>query len=181
MGEIRDQLRSDKLAIRQAGHKALMEVAQQHLRNIQARLDRGISSSGSRFVDYAPSTARRKGRFRPVTLFERGNMRGAMYVRRIRLDNVEITWRDRYNERIARFQHGGTRRRTPRDSRLKANVRRRGSRHIIRNTGAYHILPRPFIDPTAEEVVELDRLFGVKVAGEFPRDLRRRIKIKFTV
>lgn len=179
MGEIRDLLRSDRLKIRQAGSRALQAIADNQLSNIQSRLDRGISSRGVPFVDYAESTARRKGRRRPVTLFQTGNMRSAMFVRRIRLDQFEITFRDRESEKIARFQHGGTRRRTRRDQ--VQHRRARNTRRIVRNTGPYHIPPRPFIEATADELLEADRLFGVAIDNEFPSDLRRRIKIKFTV
>lgn len=172
-------LRSDRLRIRQAGSEAIRAIADSQLVNIQRRLDRGIGSSGRPFVPYAPSTARRKGRSAPVTLRESGNMRSKMYVRRIRLDTFEITFKDRGSERIARFQHGGTRRATAVDSRRRASVRRRGTRHIVRNTGGFHIPPRPFISPTAQEIAAADRLYGVTVDARFPGDLRRRIVISF--
>lgn len=179
MGEIRDLLRSDSLKLRQAGSRALKMIADEAVLNIQRRLDAGISSHGTPFIPYAPSTAKRKGRRRPVTLRESGNMRSKIFVRRRRLDRYEVTFRDREAERIARFQHGGTRRRTRADA--KAHARARGTRRIVRNTGPYHIPPRPFIEPTRQEIEAADRIHGVEVTKAFPSDLRRRILITFKV
>ena len=181
MGSLAEMFKSDSLKLRQSASRALGEVATAQLASIQRRLDRGIGSSGSPFVPYAASTAARKGRTAPVTLLESGNMRSSMYVRRIRLDWYEIAFSNRDAERIARFQHGGTRRATVRDVQQRQAIRRRGTRHIHRNTGQYHVPPRPFLSPTDAEIRDADRRLGVIVSAQFPGDLRRRIVIRYRV
>lgn len=180
MGEIADMLAADQRAIRRAGSAALQKVADDHLKQVQGRLDRGIGLNERRFTPYADTTARRKGRRQPVNLRESGRMRSALYVRRVRLDRYELTFRDRQSERIGRFQHGGTRRRTRADQRRRTPGRIRAG-VVFRNSGRYHVPPRPWMGATTREINRADRILGVTISNAFPADLRRRILISFRV
>lgn len=50
----------------------IAEASMKATKMIRSRTVRGISMHGRQFASYADSTARRKGRFRPVTLHESG-------------------------------------------------------------------------------------------------------------
>lgn len=164
---VEDSLKDIPERITRAMRLELEQAAHRSLQHIRQRTARGIGINERRFVPYAESTARRKGRREPVTLRNSitRSMLDTMDVRQTRGTSgprgnlaFEIYFRDRDKELIAIFQHRGTTR-----------------------LGRRHVPPRPWMGLTtrfrnqiADTVV---RGVVANIAAE--RDRRRRITIKF--
>lgn len=114
--ETRRQARRKVARARRVKEDAGSEV----IRFVRRNAARGVGQGGRRFAPYAPSTAERKGRRRPVTLRETGQMLGSLKTRRQPpkqgglLTGVDVRFGgagggSRRNERIARFHLEGTR------------------------------------------------------------------------
>lgn len=104
-------LRAAKRAIEAETKRQLDEQANDALRHLRSRTIRGIGINDRKFEPYRPSVAKRKGRSAPVSLQEKNNMLGSLYVRPGSKGRREIIFRDRSQERIGRFHQFGTRNR----------------------------------------------------------------------
>lgn len=161
---------------------AAQEAARQARSKIRSRTLRGLSRRGREFPSYAASTARRKGRFSPVTLRESGKMLRS------------LTIRDLGPEEAAQAPRGrGAQLRSPetgrfvskREVRFGATVNIKGSRN--RRIARYHIegtrkMPeRDFFGLTQSEQEEvlrtLDRGLTRDIERALPEDRRRRVEL----
>ena len=186
MGRLADMVEETKRRALEgaASSGAMEEGARMARRFIRTRTRKGIGRRGQRFAPYAPSTARQKGRFSPVTLEEKGRMLGALSIRTN--DDVEFSpsarpvgggqFRSRRSGRfVARDQVS-----------FGATVNLKGSRN--RKVGRAHIeawgdLPeRDWFGVTSQEKTRITNTVGNRVTGgirrELPEDRRRRVEIQ---
>jgi len=162
---------------------AMEEAARMSRRFIRSRTRRGVDRFGNTFEPYAPSTARQKGRFSPVSLEESGQMLGALSIR----SNDDVTFDAR-----ARPAGGGQLRGSSgqfvsrEDVSFGAAVNLKGSRN--RRIGRYHMegtknMPsRQWFGLTPGEEQKVASMLGANlgdaISREVPEDRRRRVQIK---
>lgn len=185
MGALRDMVEEDtRRALDAASSSGAMERgARMARRFIRSRTRRGIDRFGRRFAPYAPSTARQKGRFSPVTLRDTGEMLGALSIR----TNDEVKFDPRAGPPGSGQFRGPSGRFVSREDvtfgaavNLKgARNRRIGRWHM---TGTRHMPQRQWFGVTPNEEQRIDNTIGANLRGavsrEVPEDRRRRVQIR---
>jgi len=110
MATIKSAMRGVEKAMIQAADKAAKEAAEKTLDHIVSRTQRGVGVNERKFVPYASSTAKRKGRFSPVTLHETGQMLNDLYVKRERKRDYRVKFRTKKMDERGRHHQFGTNR-----------------------------------------------------------------------
>lgn len=186
MGRLADMVQEDTRRVLDAVQSSgVMERgARMARRFIRSRTRRGIDRFGNEFAPYAPSTARQKGRFSPVSLRETGQMLGSLSIRTN--DDVE------FDPRLGppgggQLRNQSTGRLVSRDDiQFGAAVNLKGSRN--RRIGRFHMegtrhMPRRqwfgLTDNEEQQVVnELGTNTLDAIGREVPDDRRRRVQIR---
>ncbi len=187
MGKLGDMVREDTRRALDAATSsgAMEEGARMARRFIRARTRRGVDRFGRQFAPYAESTAKRKGRFSPVTLEDTGQMLRSLTIR----TNEDVAF-----DPSAGPAGGGQLRSASTgqfvgqgDVSFGAAVNLKGSRN--RRIGRYHMtgtktpMPsRKWFGLTDQEEQRVTNRIGTNifdaVSREVPEDRRRRVQIR---
>jgi hypothetical protein len=163
---------------------AMEKGARMARRFIRTRTRKGIDRHGNQFAPYAPSTARQKGRFSPVTLEETSQMLRSLSIR----TNDDVDFDPSAGPSGGgQFRNRGSGRFVARNEvSFGATVNVKGSRN--RKVGRAHIeawgdLPeRDWFGVTSNERTRITKAVGNRVTGgirrELPDDRRRRVEVQ---
>lgn len=185
MGRLADMVEEDTRRALDAAQSggAMERGARMARRFIRSRTRRGIDRFGNQFAPYAPSTARQKGRFSPVSLEESGQMLGSLSIR----TNDDVEFDPSAGPAGGGQLRGGSGRFvSPDDVSFGAAVNLKGSRN--RRIGRFHMtgtrnMPqRQWFGLTQSEEQQVTNELGTNIldaiSREVPEDRRRRVQIK---
>lgn len=165
--------------------RADRRAARRARRMIRSRTAQGVDRHGRQFAPYAPSTAKKKGRFSPVTLRETGKMLRSLSIRDLGPQNA----RRAPSGRGSQLRGPSGRFVSEENVVFGSTINIKGSRN--RRIARFHIegtrkMPeRDFLGLTDQQESRLTGQFGRDIANAIsraiPDDRRRRIEIEFTL
>lgn len=185
MGRFADMVDSETRRALEAAQSGgpMEQAARTSRRFIRARTRRGVDRFGNTFAPYAPSTARKKGRFSPVTLEETGQMLGSLSIR----TNDDVTFDPRAGPAGGGQLRGPSGRFVAQgDVSFGAAVNLKGSRNRrigrFHMEGTKHMPQREWFGLTPNEEQKVQNQLGANIFDairrEVPNDRRRRVQIR---
>lgn len=162
---IDDLIKGLKQAALDAADNSAKEAAEEIRLKMVQRVSRGVGVNSRKFVPYAPSTAKRKGRRDPVNLYQTGRMLGGIRVRKAKRFKYEVRIPDKRQEQKARWQQFGTRRRSgpPGSPKLP------------------HIPPRAWFGVTVKNRRETFQIFNTRMRTAVKKDRRTRLRVTLEI